>query len=83
MAERGHDTLIVWQRGAGTFDRVGDVYWLTNFVMNGSGQDPASDEMGAPYTFCAVLMRRGLEPELTWDCRRAIWNCRRWCAARQ
>jgi len=64
MAERGHDTLIVWQRGAGTFDRVGDVYWLTNFVMNGSGQDPASEEIGAPYTFCAVLMRRGLEPEL-------------------
>ena len=39
-------------------------YWLTNFVMNGSGQDPASDELCAPYTFCAVLMRRGREPEL-------------------
>lgn len=64
MADRSYDTLIVWQRGAGTFDRVGDVYWLTNFVMNGSGQDPASDESGAPYTFSAVLMRRGREPEL-------------------
>ena len=64
MAARGYDTLIIWQRGAGTFDRVGDVYWLTNFVMNGSGQDPASEEGGAPYTFCAVLMRRGQEPEL-------------------
>ena len=39
-------------------------YWLTNFVMNGSGQDPASDEIAAPYTFCAVLIRRGQEPEL-------------------
>src|ERR1700736_1043210 len=64
MAARGYETLLVWQRAAGTFDRIGDVYWLTNFVMNGSGQDPASEEIGAPYTFCAVLMRRGREPEL-------------------
>ena len=64
MGNRGYDTLIVWQRGAGTFDRVGDVLWLTNFVMNGTGQDPASDEIGAPYTFSAVLLRRGREPEL-------------------
>jgi Xaa-Pro dipeptidase len=64
MTDRGHETILVWQRGAGTFDRVGDVYWLTHFVMSGSGQDPASDDIGAPYTFCAVLMRRGREPEL-------------------
>jgi methionine aminopeptidase len=64
MALRGHETLLVWQRGAGTFDRVGDVYWLSHFVMNGSGQDPPSEEIGAPYTFCAVLLRRGREPEL-------------------
>jgi Xaa-Pro dipeptidase len=64
MAARGYEHLLVWQRGAGTFDRVGDVWWLTNFVMNGSGQDPASEEIGAPYTFCAVLIRSGREPEL-------------------
>ena len=64
MAARGYDHLLIWQRGAGTFDRVGDVFWLTNFVMNGSGQDPASEEIGAPYTFSAVLIRRGREPEL-------------------
>ncbi|HEY4968960.1 MAG TPA: M24 family metallopeptidase [Steroidobacteraceae bacterium] len=64
MATHGYDNLLVWQRGAGTFDRVGDVFWLTNFVMNGSGQDPASEEYGAPYTFSAVLIRRGREPEL-------------------
>ena len=64
MAARGYDYLLIWQRGAGTFDRVGDVLWLTNFVMNGSGQDPASEEIAAPYTFCAVLIRRGREPEL-------------------
>ena len=64
MATRGIDNVLIWQRGAGTFDRVGDVFWLTNFVMNGSGQDPASEEFGAPYTFAAVLMRRGAAPEL-------------------
>jgi Xaa-Pro dipeptidase len=64
MSARGYDHLLIWQRGAGTFDRVGDVFWLTNFVMNGSGQDPASEEIAAPYTFCAVLMRRDREPEL-------------------
>jgi Xaa-Pro dipeptidase len=64
MAVQGYETLLVWQRAAGTFDRIGDVYWLTNFVMNGTGQDPASDEVGAPYTFSAVLIRRGREPEL-------------------
>src|SRR4029077_18040787 len=64
MSAGGYATLIVWQRGAGSFDRLRDVYWLTNFVMNGSGQDPASEEIGAPYTFCAVLMRRDREPEL-------------------
>lgn len=64
MAARGYEHLLIWQRGAGSFDRVGDVLWLTNFVMNGSGQDSASEEIGAPYTFCAVLFRRGREPEL-------------------
>jgi Xaa-Pro dipeptidase len=64
MAAQGYETLLVWQRAAGTFDRIGDVYWLTNFVMNGTGQDPASEEIGAPYTFSAVLIRRDREPEL-------------------
>ena len=64
MRARGYDHVLIWQRGAGSFDRVGDVFWLTNFVMNGSGQDPASEEIAAPYTFCAVLMRRDREPEL-------------------
>jgi Xaa-Pro dipeptidase len=64
MAARGYDTLLVWQRSAGTYDRIGDVFWLTNFTMNGTGQDIASEEEGAPYTFSAVLIRRTQEPEL-------------------
>jgi hypothetical protein len=64
MQAKGYEWLLVWQRGAGAYARVGDVFWLTHFVMNGSGQDPASEETGAPYTFSAVLMRRDSEPEL-------------------
>jgi Xaa-Pro dipeptidase len=64
MSAKGYGWLLVWQRGAGTYDRVGDVFWLTHFVINGTGQDPASEEIGAPYTFCAVLMRCGEAPEL-------------------
>lgn len=64
MAARGYQTLLIWQRAAGTFDRLGDVLWLTNFTLNGTGQDPASETSGAPYTFSAVLMRQGHEPEL-------------------
>ncbi|MGH7930106.1 MAG: M24 family metallopeptidase, partial [Candidatus Binatia bacterium] len=64
MQDRGYENLIVWQRSAGTYDRVGDVYWLTNFKANGTGQDPASEEYCAPFTFAAVLFRKGREPEL-------------------
>ena len=64
MASKGYENLLVWQRSAGTYDKLGDVYWLTNYYTFGTGQDPASEEFGAPYTFSAVLIRRGREPEL-------------------
>lgn len=64
MAAAGYENLLVWQRSAGTYDKVGDVYWLTNFQTYGTGQDPMSDEIGEPYTFSAVLIRKGHEPEL-------------------
>jgi Xaa-Pro dipeptidase len=64
MAEAGIDNLLVWQRSAGTYDKMGDVYWLTNFYTYGTGQDPLSEELDEPWTFAAVLMRKGREPEL-------------------
>jgi Xaa-Pro dipeptidase len=64
MAAAGYENLIVWQRSASGYDRVGDVYWLTNFYTNGTGQDPLSEELDEPWTFDAVLMRKGREPEL-------------------
>ncbi|MFO1465901.1 MAG: M24 family metallopeptidase [Steroidobacteraceae bacterium] len=64
MAAAGFDNLLVWQRSAGTYDKVGDVYWLTNFYTDGTGQDPLSEELDEPWTFAAVLIRKGREPEL-------------------
>jgi Xaa-Pro dipeptidase len=64
MAAAGYENLVVWQRSAGTYDKVGDVYWLTNFQTYGTGQDPGTDATGAPWTFSAVLIRKGQEPEL-------------------
>ena len=64
MAAAGYENLVVWQRSASAYDRIGDVYWLTNFYTNGTGQDPYSEELDEPWTFAAVLMRKGHEPEL-------------------
>lgn len=64
MAAAGHENLLVWQRSASAYDRVGDVYWLTNFYTNGTGQDPLSEELDEPWAFAAVLIRKGREPEL-------------------
>ena len=65
MAVAGYESLLVWQRSAGTYDKIGDVYWLTNFHTFGTGQGPATKpEFGEPYTFSAVLIRNGQEPEL-------------------
>lgn len=64
MAAAGHENLLVWQRSASAYDKVGDVYWLTNFYTNGTGQEPVSEELDEPWTFAAVLFRKGHEPEL-------------------
>ena len=57
MTAAGYETLLVWQRSASAYDRIGDVYWLTNFYTNGTGQDPYSEELDEPWTFAAVLIR--------------------------
>ncbi|MEP6547145.1 MAG: M24 family metallopeptidase [Gammaproteobacteria bacterium] len=64
MAAAGYETLLVWQRSASAYDKVGDVYWLTNFYTNGTGQESTRTELDEPWTFAAVLIRKGREPEL-------------------
>jgi Xaa-Pro dipeptidase len=63
MAAADVEVLLVWQRSGGTYDKLSDVYWLTNFHTFGTGQGPAN-EYAEPYTFSAVLIRRGRQPEV-------------------
>ena len=63
MAESGYENVVFWQRSAGTYDKIGDVLWLTNFHTFGTGQEPGNAEYGDPFTFSAVLIRKGQEPE--------------------
>jgi Xaa-Pro aminopeptidase len=63
MAAADIETALVWQRSGGTYDKLSDVYWLTNFHTFGTGQGPATEHID-PYTFSAVLLRRGRQPEL-------------------
>ncbi len=64
MRARGYEALLVWSRGAGSYDRLGNVYWLTNYANTGTGQDWADDVQMGSWTFSAVLFRNGREPEL-------------------
>ena len=66
MAEAGFETAVVWGRTGGSYERCGDVLYLTNFYGTGSGQG-----YDTPYTnarsFSAVILRAGETPELQAD----------------
>ena len=64
MARHGYETMIVWQRGAGGFDRAVNVHWLSNFVAVGSGQDWADEAASLGWSFAALVFHRGADPEL-------------------
>lgn len=59
MKARGHEHVVVWGRSAGTYERCGDVLYLTNFysTLSGQGLDRSS-------AFAAVLLTNGQVPEL-------------------
>ena len=64
MSERELDALVVWQRGGGSYDRAGAVFWLCNYASMASGQEAvfASGAIGRGYA--ALLVLAGREPEL-------------------
>ncbi|MBI2469561.1 MAG: aminopeptidase P family protein [Candidatus Rokubacteria bacterium] len=59
MKARGYETAVVWGRSAGTYERCGDVLYLTNFYSTLSGQ--GLDRSAA---FSAVILEGGQVPEL-------------------
>ena len=66
MQERGLDIAVVWGRTASTFDRAGDVIYLTNYFSSKVGQGFDAPPFGAR-AYCAVILRQGKEPFLVAD----------------
>lgn len=63
MRRRGVETAVVWGRSGGTYDRASDVYYLTNYYGNNSGQGFDNDLQNCR-AFSAVILRAGEAPEL-------------------
>src|SRR5690349_22594674 len=63
MRRRGVETAVVWGRSGGTYDRASDIYYLTNYYGNNSGQGFDND-LQSCRAFSAVILRAGEKPEL-------------------
>jgi Xaa-Pro aminopeptidase len=59
MKRRGYESAVVWGRSAGTYERCGDVLYLTNFYGTVSGQG-----LDRSHAFSGVLLSGGEVPEL-------------------
>ena len=68
MRRRGIDSAVVWSRGAGTFERFQDTYYLTNYYSCNSGCGEDWMQRGTRAAgYCAVILRAGREPILIAD----------------
>lgn len=66
MRRRGLEGAIVWGRTASTFDRAGDVLWLTQYFSTKVGQGFDAGPFSAR-AYCAVILRPGTVPYLVAD----------------
>lgn len=64
MSNRGYDTLVVWQRSGGSYDRAGDVWYLANYATHASGQEPPMNPKLDGRSFAALIFTQGNPPEL-------------------
>lgn len=64
MAAAGLEVLVIWQKSGGTFDRAGDVFWLTNYGSMASGAEITMADISVGRSYAALLLRVGAEPEL-------------------
>lgn len=66
MRARGFDTAVVWGRSAGTYERSGNVLYLTNYYSSQSGhEEDTLTWMGV--AFAAVILSAGRTPVLVGD----------------
>ncbi len=66
VSQGGFDAAVVWGRGGGSYDRCGDVLYLTNHYSCASGQE-VDNPLNTARSFYAVILRPGEMPELIAD----------------
>ena len=66
MKKQGFDVAVVWGRSAGSYDRSGDVLYLTNFYSGHSAHE-FDTPIWQARSYAAVIMQQGQEPELHTD----------------
>jgi Xaa-Pro dipeptidase len=65
MAAQGFDIALVWSRSGGGYEKFGDVFYLTHYYSNQSGQ--ADEDAWLGVGFAALILERGRTPELIAD----------------
>lgn len=66
MERQGFDSLVVWGRSAGTYERFGDVHYLTNFYSTHSGHEQDT-KLWTARGFAAVILTNREAPRLHTD----------------
>lgn len=66
MRERGFQTAVVFGRSAGSYDRAGDVLYLTNFYSGHSAHE-YDTPLWRARSYSAVILQDGGVPELHMD----------------
>jgi len=66
MERRGFNAAVVWGRSAGTYERCGDVLYLTNYYSNHSGHE-LDNRLWNGRSFSAVILADRDVPELHMD----------------
>lgn len=66
LEKAGLDAAVVWGRTASTFDRAGDIIYLTNYFSSKVGQGFDARPFNAR-AYCAAILRRGEAPVLIAD----------------
>ena len=65
MAARGFEASLIWSRSAGGYERFADVFYLTHYYSNQSGQ--ADEDAWLGVGFAATIMAGSEPPELIPD----------------
>ena len=66
MRRQGIEIAVVWGKTSASFDRAGDIIYLTNYFSGTTGQGTDISTHRAR-TFCAVILQPGEMPELHVD----------------